>query len=177
MAITEGGAIRIYDAMKEVSMAGSGEVARIRARRAASVWTKIHPIFAIGQLFSFFVSVGYLIAFYRGAVDFHVVHLTVLIKIALMIGAVITGALWERDVFGYYWFAPEFLFEDVMTLIVFITQAGYLAAAYSHPDRTQFLAAFISVAYVIYIANVAQYVYRTHRMKVDGPQAELDVAA
>ncbi len=134
-------------------------------RRAASIWTLVHPLFAIGQLLAFFVSVGLLIAFAFHAVPFHVVHVSVLVKIGLMVGAVITGSLWEHDVYGYWWFAPEFLAEDVMTLIVFITQIGYLSVAYAHPDRIDAIVSILCAAYAIYLANVAQYIHKTQRMK------------
>jgi 3-vinyl bacteriochlorophyllide hydratase len=134
-------------------------------RRRASIWTLIHPLFAIGQLLVFVVSVSLFAAYLRGVVPFHVVHVSVLVKIALMAGAVVSGAFWERDVFGYWWFAPEFLFEDVMTLIVFITQIAYLAIVYIHPEDTGVIVGALAFAYAVYLANVAQYIHRTQTRK------------
>ncbi len=134
------------------------------ARREASVWTKIHPIFAIGQLLAFFVSVGLLIGYFRGAVSIDVVHQSVLFKVALMVGAIVTGALWEKDVFGMYWFASEFLGEDTMTVNVFILHIGYLAMAIAHPENITAQIGTLIVAYTVYIANVAQYILRTAHM-------------
>jgi 3-vinyl bacteriochlorophyllide hydratase len=131
------------------------------ARRSASVWTKIHPVFALGQLLAFFVSLGLLIGYFRGAVSFDVVHQSVLVKVALMVGAIITGALWEKDVFGAYWFAPEFMAEDTMTVNVFILHASYLLMAVAHPENVSLLIGMLIVAYGVYVANVAQYVVRT----------------
>lgn len=147
----------------------------VRDRRAASLWTMIHPLFAIGQLLAFLVSVGLLIAYFRGSVPFHVVHVSVLAKIALMVGAVVTGSLWERDVFGYFWFAPEFLFEDVMTLVVFIFQMSYLAMVALHPDRMPAIVGMLCAAYVVYLANVAQYIHRTQRDKQRAVVDELEL--
>jgi 3-vinyl bacteriochlorophyllide hydratase len=131
------------------------------ARRSASVWTKIHPIFALGQLLVFFVSVGLLFGFFRGAVSFETVHASVLLKVTLMLGAIVTGALWEKDVFGKYWFAPEFMGEDTMTVNVFILHVGYLVMAVTHPENVTAQIGTLIVAYGVYIANVAQYVLRT----------------
>ncbi len=155
-------------------MPDSGPLA-VRARRTASIWTFIHPVFALGQLLAFVVSVGLLFGYFAHAVPFHVVHISVLAKIALMIGAVITGALWERDVFGFYWFAPEFLFEDVMTLIVFILQMTYLAMVFTHPTSMGFIVAVLCVAYAVYLGNVAQYIHRTQRMKKEAAEAEATI--
>jgi 3-vinyl bacteriochlorophyllide hydratase len=135
------------------------------ARRAQSMWTKIHPIFAIGQLMVFFVSVGLLIAYFRGALDFSVVHVSVLVKIGLMVGAVITGSLWEHDVFGHWWFAPEFFVEDAMTAFVFVTQIAYLTVHALYPANQNLITQILIVAYVVYLCNVAQYIHRWQRMK------------
>jgi len=137
----------------------------LHARRKASIWTMIHPLFAIGQLLAFLFSVGLLIGFFRGAVAFHIVHVSVLIKIGLMVGAVITGSLWEHDMYGYWWFAPEFLLEDVMTLIVFIFQLSYLAVVAFHPDFLAAIVMMLCIAYTVYVINVAQYIHRTQLQK------------
>jgi 3-vinyl bacteriochlorophyllide hydratase len=131
------------------------------ARRSASIWTKIHPVFALGQLLAFFVSVGLMIGYFRGSASLDVVHQSVLIKVALMVGAIITGALWEKDVFGHYWFAPQFLGEDTMTVNVFILHIAYLAMVIAHPENVTAQIGTLIVAYGVYIANVAQYILRT----------------
>ncbi len=148
-----------------------------RAKRAASIWTTIHPIFAIGQLLAFFVSVGLLIAYFRHAVPFHAVHVSVLVKIGLMVGAVLTGSFWERDVFGWWWFAPEFLAEDVMTLMVFVLQLSYLAMTWLHPGAMGPIVSVLCFAYAVYVANVAQYIHKTQRMKAERAEPALPRAA
>lgn len=140
---------------------GYGSSEEMVARRSASIWTKIHPVFALGQLLAFFVSVGLLIGYLRGTVSFEVVHQSVVVKVALMVGAIITGALWEKDVFGQYWFAPQFMAEDTMTVNVFLLHAAYLGMAYAHPENIPTQLGMLIVAYGVYVANVAQYVVRT----------------
>jgi 3-vinyl bacteriochlorophyllide hydratase len=142
-------------------------IEQVRSRREASKWTRIHPIFALGQLGAFFVSVGFLIAYGFGWVGFAAVHESVLIKIALMIGAIVTGALWEKDVFNWYWFAPDFFFEDAWTVNVFLLHLGYLAVVYTEPSNPAKALLLLVIAYIVYVANVVQYVWRTHKMGVD----------
>jgi 3-vinyl bacteriochlorophyllide hydratase len=151
----------------------------VRDRRKASIWTMIHPLFAIGQLLAFFVSVGYLVAYFRGAVSYEAVHVSVLVKIGLMVGAVLTGSFWEHDVFGYWWFAPEFLLEDVMTLIVFMFQVAYLAVVAFHRDLMPAVLLMLGIAYTVYAINVAQYIHRTQLQKRETHAAEkmLGIAA
>ncbi len=154
-------------------------VLAVRDRRKSSVWTIVHPLFAIGQMLAFFVSVGYLVAYFRGAVSYDAVHTSVLVKIGLMVGAVLTGSLWERDVFGYWWFAPEFLIEDVMTLIVFMFQLAYLGVEAFHRDIMPAVLLMLGLAYTVYAINVAQYIHRTQRQKQETQAAEkmLGIAA
>ncbi len=51
----------------------------VRERRAASIWTRIHPLFAIAQLMVFLVSVTLLVLHLFGIVAFGVVHVSVLV--------------------------------------------------------------------------------------------------
>ena len=54
----------------------------VQERRDASIWTRIHPIFAIGQLGVFVVSVALLALNAVHLVPFTAVYLSVLLKIA-----------------------------------------------------------------------------------------------
>jgi 3-vinyl bacteriochlorophyllide hydratase len=139
----------------------------IQERRAASLWTRVHPVFAIGQLGVFVVSLGLLVLYFFHLVDFETVFISVLIKIAFMLGAIVTGALWEHDVYGKWWFAHEFFLEDVMTLNVFLMHAGFLVTVYAWPTNIRAMLAVLSVAYLAYGLNVVQYVVRNHLTRED----------
>ncbi len=140
-------------------------------RRAASIWTRIHPVFALAQLFVFCVSVSLLAAYLLHAVPYVAVHVSVLVKIGLMLGAVITGALWEHDVYGRWWFAPEFIIEDMMTANVFALHVGYLVVAYAWPANGPAVLSILGVAYGVYALNVAQYIVQ-HRTSMRARRAE-----
>jgi 3-vinyl bacteriochlorophyllide hydratase len=127
-------------------------------RRNASRWTQIHPVFAIGQLGVFLTSLVLLTLYAFHLVPFAAVALSVLIKIAFMVGAVITGSLWEHDVYGRWWFANEFFIEDVMTANVFALHIAYLIAYYAYPQSLTPALWMLGVAYAVYGINVAQYV-------------------
>ncbi len=130
----------------------------IRTRREASRWTQIHPIFAIGQLGVFLVSAILLVLYFAHLVPFADVHLSVLVKVLLMAGAIVTGALWEHDVFDRWWFAQEFFIEDVMTANVFALHVGYLVTFYAWPNNPRLYLAMLCLAYLVYGLNVAQYI-------------------
>jgi 3-vinyl bacteriochlorophyllide hydratase len=140
-------------------------------RRAASVWTRIHPVFALAQLLVFFVSVSLLIAYLLHAVPYAAVHASVLVKIGLMVGAVVTGALWEHDVYHRWWFAHEFIIEDTMTANVFILHIGYLVVAYVWPANGAAMLSMLAVAYGAYALNVGQYIVQ-HRSSMHARKAD-----
>jgi 3-vinyl bacteriochlorophyllide hydratase len=129
----------------------------VQERRDASVWTRIHPIFAIGQLGVFIVSAALLLLFALHLVPFTAVYLSVLLKIVLMVGAIVTGSLWEHDVFGEWWFAEEFFVEDAMTLNVFWLHVAVVVMYFSMPANLSAVTGLLVFAYVIYTLNVAQY--------------------
>lgn len=152
----------------------------VQERRDASVWTRIHPIFAIGQLGVFVVSAALLALYAFHAVPFTAVYLSVLMKIVLMLGAIVTGSLWEHDVFGEWWFADEFFVEDVMTLNVFLLHVGVVVWYFAQPDRLGPVAGLLVFAYVIYTINVAQYIIQhagARPARAAAPAHSGDVAA
>ena len=141
----------------------------VRERRDASVWTRIHPVFAISQLGVFIVSVVLLALFAVHVVPFTAVYLSVLLKIVLMIGAIVTGSLWEHDVFGEWWFAEEFFVEDVMTLNVFFLHIGVVVFYFAQPGNLGAVAGLLVFAYVIYAINVAQYIIQHAGARATAP--------
>lgn len=142
------------------------------------MWTRIHPVFALGQLGIFVVSVGLLIGYGLGRVPFAVVHVSVLIKVAFMVGAIVTGSLWEHDVYGRWWFAYEFLVEDVMTANVFALHLGYLVIVYAWPGHIPVAVAILVFAYVLYAVNVGQYIVSHLRSRREAPyEPEAEIAA
>jgi len=153
----------------------------VQERRDTSVWTRIHPIFAIGQLGVFIVSVALFALYAVHLVPFAAVYLSVLLKIALMIGAIVTGSLWEHDVFGEWWFAEEFFVEDVMTVNVFLLHVAVVVMFFRMPDQLGAVAGMLAFAYVIYTINVGQYLIQHasgHKPAADGDAAvKSDVAA
>jgi len=137
----------------------------IQERRAASTWTRIHPIFAIGQLGVFLVSAVLLGLYFVHVTSFNSVFLSVLIKIVFMIGAVVTGSLWEHDVFGKWWFALDFFIEDVVTLYVFLLHIAFLVTAFVWPDHMNAVLTMLVIAYSVYALNVAQYIVQHAGMR------------
>lgn len=84
---------------------------------------------------------------------------SVLLKTGLLAAIMVTGCLWERDVYGQYLFAPAFFWEDVVSLFVIALHIGYLALWLGGaPLELQFKVAL--AAYSLYIVNAVQFLLK-----------------
>ena len=79
---------------------------------------------------------------------------------AVLYSIMVTGSLWERDVFGKYLFARPFFWEDVVSMLVIALHTLYLAVWLFDlvPLREQFVVAL--VAYAAYVVNAAQFLLK-----------------
>jgi 3-vinyl bacteriochlorophyllide hydratase len=72
----------------------------------------------------------------------------------------VTGAIWERKVFGQYLFAPAFFWEDAVSMIVIALHTAYLAALVSGALDTRSMMFVALAAYATYVVNAAQFVLK-----------------
>jgi len=97
----------------------------------------------------------------------------VIIKTLVLYTIMVTGAIWEKDVFGQYLFARAFFWEDVFSMLVLALHTAYLVAlaAGALGVRGQMLLAL--AAYATYVINAAQFVLklRAARRQVSPPTA------
>jgi 3-vinyl bacteriochlorophyllide hydratase len=92
---------------------------------------------------------------------------SVVVKTVLLYTIMITGALWEHDVYGQYLFAPAFFWEDVVSFVVLALHTAYLAGlAFSLWSPTA-LATLALVAYAVYFINAAQFLWKLRLARRD----------
>jgi 3-vinyl bacteriochlorophyllide hydratase len=131
-----------------------------RRRRDASRWTLVQGVLAPLQFLVFLVSLGLVLRYLHGGVGFDAAALSVVVKTLTLYAIMITGSLWEHDVFGRYLFAPAFYWEDVVSMGVLALHTAYLVAFvgdWLSPPAQMWLAL---VAYAAYLVNAAQYVVK-----------------
>ena len=69
----------------------------------------------------------------------------------------VTGAIWEKVVFGRYLFAPAFFWEDVVSMGVIALHSLYLVmllAGWGTPQEQMWVAL---AAYAAYVVNAVQF--------------------
>lgn len=131
-----------------------------RARRDASPWTVVQGVLAPLQFVVFLVSTVLVLRALMGSGSEHAALVSVVIKTLVLYAIMVTGAIWERDVFGQYLFARPFFWEDVVSIGVLALHTLYLwgwsTAAWSAPS----LLALALLAYLAYVVNAAQFLLK-----------------
>jgi 3-vinyl bacteriochlorophyllide hydratase len=112
-----------------------------RRRRDATPWTMVQGVLAPVQFLVFLMSYTIMI----------------------------TGAIWEREVFGRYLFAPAFYWEDMFSMLVLALHTAYLAALFSGAvqPRDQMLLAL--AGYTAYVVNATQFVMKLRAARLEAP--------
>ena len=128
-----------------------------RVRRDRSPWTIVQGVLAPLQFLAFLVSLWLVLAFLRTGEGGDAATASVLIKTALLYAIMVTGAVWEREVFGVWLFARSFFWEDVVSMAVIALHTAYLWAWLTGALdlRAQLLLAL--VAYGAYVVNALQF--------------------
>ena len=91
-----------------------------RARRDATRWTLVQGILAPVQFFVFLLSLYLVVNSLKTGENTDWALISVVIKTVVLYAIMITGAIWEKVVFGKYLFAPAFFWEDVVLSLIHI---------------------------------------------------------
>ena len=131
-----------------------------RQRRDASPWTLVQGILAPLQFLVFLVSLVLVINYLNNGTGLGAATVSVVIKTLVLYAIMITGAIWEKDVFGQYLFAHPFYWEDMVSMLVIALHTAYLACWLFGllPDRGQMWLAL--AAYTAYLVNAAQFLIK-----------------
>ncbi len=131
-------------------------------------------ILAPVQFAVFVISLALVVRYLLTSDGFAAATASIFAKTALLYTIMITGSLWERDVFGRYLFAPAFYWEDAVSMLVLALHTTYLAAVVTGflDDRGQMLLAL--AAYVSYVVNATQFVLKLRAARRESrPKADL----
>jgi len=141
-----------------------------RARRDASVWTLVQGILAPLQFLVFLVSLVLVIRYLLTGTGYEAATLSILAKTGLLFLIMVTGAIWEKVVFGQYLFAPAFFWEDVFSFAVIALHTAYVWALYTGALPPVELMALALAAYAAYVINAGQFLLklRAARRQMEG---------
>jgi 3-vinyl bacteriochlorophyllide hydratase len=131
-----------------------------RRRRDASVWTVVQGVLAPLQFLVFLCSVALIARYVIYGVGFGAATVSVVIKTLVLYVIMITGAIWEHEVFGCYLFARAFFWEDVMSFVVLALHTAYLLAVMTGGMSGGGQIVLALSAYAAYLVNAIQFVLK-----------------
>jgi len=132
------------------------------ARRNASKWTPVQAILAPLQFLTFLVCLVLVLRYLNTGSGFDAAHFVSLIKVVMMLAITITGMFWEHDVYGHYFLAKEFFWEDLVNGLSMIVHLAFVAAWLGGvAPHTQML--IMVAALSAYVINFVQFGYRGYR--------------
>jgi 3-vinyl bacteriochlorophyllide hydratase len=160
----EGGVVSVRSAGRSATLPKSKPrplySADERRRRDASPWTLVQGLLAPVQFLAFFVSLALIVRYLITGDGLGIAMASVVVKTMLLYAIMITGSIWEQEVFGKYLFAPAFFWEDVVSMLVLALHTAYLGALYFGSLDAHGLMLLALAAYASYVINATQFLLK-----------------
>ena len=140
-----------------------------RVRRDNSKWTLVQGLLAPVQFLIFGISLYLVVRSLQTGEHTDWALSSVVLKTVVLYAIMVTGAIWEKVVFGQYLFAPAFYWEDVVSMGVLALHTAYLwvwwQGLWSATDQLLLALA----AYGSYAINAAQYLRKLRMARLQKP--------
>ena len=140
-----------------------------RARRDATAWTLVQGILAPVQFLIFGISLYLVINSLQTSEHTEWALASVVLKTVVLYAIMVTGAIWEKVVFGQYLFAPAFYWEDVVSMLVMALHTAYVWAWWQGAWSANDLLWLALAAYGSYAINAAQYIRKLRMARLQKP--------
>jgi 3-vinyl bacteriochlorophyllide hydratase len=137
-----------------------------RKRRDSSKWTAVQGVLAAFQFFVFLISLMLVLRTLLTGEAAFVANASVVFKTLVLYTIMITGAIWEKEVFGQYLFAPAFFWEDAVSFMVIGLHTLYVYALLFGSLSQHGLMLLALSAYAIYAVNAAQFLWKLRQARL-----------
>ena len=131
-----------------------------RRRRDASRWTLVQGLLAHFQFLVFLVSLVLVCRYLATGDGLVAANFSVVAKTIVLYAIMITGSVWERQVFGRWLFAKAFFWEDVFSMLVLALHTAYLVCLFKGLLNGQQLMILALAAYASYVINATQFILK-----------------
>ncbi len=138
-----------------------------RVRRDGTRWTLVQGILAPIQFLVFAISLVLVLRYMATGTGYGAATASILLKTALLYTIMVTGALWEKAVFGQYLFAPAFFWEDVLSFAVIALHTLYLWGLLTGFFAPETLMIVTLAAYATYVVNAGQFILKLRAARLD----------
>jgi len=131
----------------------------------------VQGILAPVQFLVFLISLGLVLRYLATGDGFAAATWSIVIKTGVLYLIMVTGAIWEKVVFGQYLFAPAFFWEDVFSFGVIALHTAYLWALWTHALTPQALMGLALAAYAAYVINAGQFLWKLRMARLQAGEA------
>ena len=138
-----------------------------RARRDTSPWTIVQAVLAPLQFLVFGISLALVLRFLTTGEGYEIATASILAKTFLLYLIMITGSIWEKEVFGKWLFARAFFWEDVFSMLVLTLQTAYVLALLNGWGTPQEQMMIAIAAYAAYVINAAQFLLKLREARLE----------
>ena len=137
-----------------------------RARRDASPWTIVQGVLAPLQFLVFLISLGLVLRYLATGAGYEAATISIVVKTLCLYAIMVTGAIWEKVVFGQYLLAPAFFWEDMVSFAVIALHTLYIVVLFTNflPPTGQMLVAL--AAYFLYVINATQFILKLRQARL-----------
>ena len=142
------------------SMSGGLYTPEQKKRRDETVWTLVQGVLAPLQFLVFAISTVFVINFLLNGTGLEVATASVILKTLILYSIMMTGAIWEKVVFGRYLFAPAFFWEDMVSMGVIALHTLYLLMWLTGSGSPQEQMIVALAAYGAYLVNAIQFLLK-----------------
>lgn len=139
-----------------------------RRRRDASPWTLVQGVLAPFQFAVFLLSLGFVLRFLATGEGFGIAAASVVAKTLVLYTIMVTGSIWEKEVFGRWLFAPSFFWEDVFSILVLALHTAYLVVLVLGIGDAAAQMLLALAAYAAYVVNAGQFLLKLRAARLEG---------
>lgn len=144
-----------------------------RRRRDESRWTLVQGILAPFQFLVFLISLILVWRFLASGEGALAADISIVIKTATLYTIMVTGSIWEKEVFGRWLFARPFFWEDVFSMLVLALHTAYLVMLFGGIGTVEARMFVALAAYAAYVVNAGQFLLKLRAARL---QAERQMA-
>lgn len=137
-----------------------------RKLRDSTPWTLVQGVLAPLQFLILLISIALIGRFLLTGHGLFAAHVSIIAKTMMLYTIMVTGAIWEKVVFGQYLFAPAFFWEDVVSMGVIALHTAYLIALFTDGLTSHQMMVLALAAYGLYVVNAAQFIWKLRRARL-----------
>ncbi|MDX2030565.1 MAG: 2-vinyl bacteriochlorophyllide hydratase [Blastocatellia bacterium] len=138
-----------------------------RVRRDSSPWTLVQGVLAPVQFLVFLISLVLVVRYLTTGAGLELATASIVLKTLVLYTIMITGAIWEKAVFGKYLFADAFFWEDAFSMIVIALHTFYLVMLLGGIGSPELQLTVALAGYAAYVINAGQFIWKLRLARLE----------